>query len=136
MKAVYPDQGLGLMLSLVLSVTVKMKLFTNNYTPTRVSTTVDFTVAAWTGYADAAIASGDWTNMGVVGHIESLTAPDQAFLNSSGAPVDAYGYYITDNDGTVVLQAVRFDSAPVSKADGESFVCSPKFGLASKETSA
>lgn len=128
MNQIYPDVGLVPMLQEITGFDKYYRLFTNNVTPSRTTVVADLTEAAWTGYAAQILTSGNWTLFGVAGHVGTIQAAPQAFLNSSGAPVNAYGYFVTDSTGTILFAAARFDSAPITKADGDYFTVLPIFG--------
>ena len=116
---IYPDDGLNKLARRSVSVDLSYRLFVNNVTPGPASVPGDFTVAGWTGYANHTVPTTDWVETTPAGHRGRITAPDAVFTNSSGGDVTAYGYYVLDPDGDIVC-ACRFDSAPVTIADGES----------------
>ena len=109
-----PDVGEVLMLSYSLNKiapgdSVKLKLFTNDYTPVEASVIASFTEAVAAGYAAIDLAKADWsiaTDTGV-----TTAAQAQKTFTLTAASTN-YGYYITNNDGSQVLWAERFSDAP------------------------
>jgi hypothetical protein len=90
----------------------KLKLFTNNYTPTNADTPASFTEATFTGYAaitlTRSVSGSTWTiNSSSSPAVASY--PAQSFNATSAQTV--YGYYITNAAGTIVYGADKFSSA-------------------------
>lgn len=128
MDLLFPDQGLVYQLRQILTAGVKYHLYTNNVTPTLSTTLAALTEAAWGGYV---ALSQSWTNYtinGFTGHAGYALAPPITFFNTSGAPVTAYGYYVTDNANALLLAVARFDSAPITIPDGQSWNVVPTWG--------
>jgi hypothetical protein len=128
MDLLFPDAGLVAQLSKILSPGVIYKLFTNNFVPTLSSTLGSFTEASWTGYAAVAQNFSNFTINGVAAHSGYAIAPPISFLNSTGAPVQAYGYYVTDAAGTTLLACALFDSPPATIAPAGSLSVVPTWG--------
>lgn len=128
MRLIFPDEGLVEQLKRIVNDGVTYHLFTNDVTPDRDTELAGLTEAAWSGYAAASLDETDFPTESVAGHNGSILGPAVAFLNSSGSPVDAYGYYVTDVANSMLLAAARFDDAPISKADAESFLVVPTWG--------
>jgi hypothetical protein len=128
MEAVYPDEGLVELIDRMTNTTMHVHLFTNDLTPDEDTVLADMTEAAWTGYAAQDVDPGDWTLKGVANHQGYALANPVEFDNGSGVDQDAYGYYITDSGDSMLLQAVRFDSPPSTKPDGESWTVFPTWG--------
>jgi hypothetical protein len=128
MDLLFPDDGLVYQLQRILDTTVKYRLFTNNVTPTLASVVATLTEAAWAGYAAVNQDITNFTIQGVSGHNGYALAAPIAFSNTSGAPVTTYGYFVTDNGGTKLLAVARFDSAPITIPDGQSFNVVPVWG--------
>lgn len=125
MHQIYPDNGLLSWLTRMMSADVNYHLFTNDVTPTRDTVLGDLTEAAFSGYAVHTVTLADFTLSGVTGHVGTMIGAPFSFTNESGGPVNAYGYYITNTANTVLLGIARFDSAPVTKADDESWLVTP-----------
>lgn len=112
MHQLYPDVGLERILERLLSGFghFNIRLFTNNLTPDLDSIASDFTEATWAGYAVQQPVLADFS-IATAGHLSTAIASPVVFTNTSGAPVNTYGYYVTDDSGALIA-AARFDSAP------------------------
>lgn len=128
MIEVYPDAGLVELLLRLTDANVVYRLFANNVTPDRSTTLGSFTECSFSGYAAVTLTRSDFSLTGVVAHVGGIQALPVAFLNSSGTNQSAYGYYVTDSGNTILLKAARFDSAPVVKADTESYMVAAVWG--------
>ena len=127
MTSIYPDEGLGNALFKTVGPNVYMGLFVNNFTPDQSTVMANLTEAAWGGYAGVTLAQASWT-ISVAGHVGlGVQLSPVSFDNTSGSDQSAYGYFLRDNLGNV-FQATRFDSAPLTRHDGESFVIIPVVG--------
>lgn len=120
MSLLVPDVGEVLLLSYSLNKitpgdTIKLKLFTNDYTPVEGSLIANFTEAVAAGYAAIALAKVDWTIATATG-VTTAEQPQKTFTLTA-ASTD-YGYYITDVAGTGLLWAERFSDAPHSIPSG------------------
>lgn len=109
-----PDVGEVLLLSYALNkiapgASVRLKLFSNNYTPVEGSVIASFTEATTAGYAAITLTNTDWTVETAAG--VTTAAHIQKTFTLTGAGTH-YGYYITDIAGTGLLWAERFDDAP------------------------
>jgi len=127
MESIYPDAGLAPLNLAMVAGDQTWRLFTNNVTPTRATILGDLVEAAWGGYAPVTVTLAEWLDQGVAGHVAILLHPPITFLNSSGSAKSAYGYFCLDVDGNLV-QVTRFDSAPQTKPDGDSFIVLPTWG--------
>jgi len=113
MALLVPDVGEVLLLSYSLNKVVqgdvKLRLFTNNYTPVEASVLASFTEAVAAGYAAITLTGASWTIASAAG-VTTAEYVEQTFTLTA-ASTD-YGYYITNNAGTQVLWAERFTDAP------------------------
>lgn len=86
---------------------LKLKLFTNDVTPSDSSTVASFTEATESGYSESTLTGSNWaasTSAGVTTAIyNGSTGVDFTFNEA----VTIYGYFITSNDGTVLIGAER-----------------------------
>lgn len=92
-----------------------VRLFANNFTPTKGSPIGDFIEAAFDGYATLSLLAAGWSlpYLNVAGNREMSTLGQQVFTSSGmAAPQTIYGWYITDPGATAWYMAERF-SAPV-----------------------
>ena len=115
MALLVPDVGEVLLLSYALNKVaqgdVKLRLYTNDYTPVEGSVVGDFTEATAAGYAAITLTGASWTIATATG-VTTATYAQQTFTLTA-ASTD-YGYYVTNNAGTQVLWAERFSDAPHS----------------------
>ena len=114
MALVVPDVGEALLLSYALGkitagATVKLKLYTNDYTPVEGSTYKLFTEATAAGYAAIDLAKASWTIATDTGVTTATYAQQTETFTAASTN---YGYYITDIAGTGLLWAERFSDAP------------------------
>lgn len=113
MALLVPDVGEVLLLSYALNkvepTEVKLKLYTNDYTPVEGSVVGNFTEATAAGYAAIVLAGASWTIATSVG-VTTAEYAQQTFTLTAAST--NYGYYITNNDGSQVLWAERFSDAP------------------------
>jgi len=128
MHQIYQDVGLLAFLSRLVAGNFHFHLFTNNVTPDRSTVLAGLTEIAGIGAPIITVAAADFTLSGVAGHVGSFIAAPIAFLNDSGAPIDAYGYFVTDVTNAILFAAARFDGAPVNKINGESWLVTPIVG--------
>jgi len=133
MVQVYPNEGLVMQLLLIATGQLRFHLFTNDVDPDRDTVLTDLTEAAWGGYAVHDLDETDFTLNGVAGDTGFIVAALIAFANTSGGTVSAYGFYVTDVAETTLLAVTRFDSAPVSKLNGQSYLVTPAWGDYSEE---
>ena len=113
MALLVPDEGevelLSMSLNKVAQADVKLKLFTNNYTPVEGSVVADFIECVAAGYAAITLTGAGWTIATSVG-VTTAEQPQKTFTLTA-ASTD-YGYYITNGAGTKILWAERFSDAP------------------------
>lgn len=139
MHQIYPDgngaasgdNGLIGILQRFLNGDLHFHLFSAPTTP--VDETIllaGLTEVSATGYSAQTVLATAFTLVGLASHNGSVMAAPISFgTNSSGAPVDVYGYYVTDTSDTVLLAIANFDSAPITVPNGQPFpVVTPAFG--------
>jgi len=107
------DQGeivlLKYMLNFAPADNVVLHLFNNNYTPTTSDTLATYTESSAAGYAPKTLTGAAWTFTNVSG-TSTATYARQTFSYTTSENV--YGYYITNNAGTVLIWTERFAGAP------------------------
>jgi hypothetical protein len=91
--------------------TLKLKLFTNNYTPTPSSIAIDFTEANGGGYAEKLLTASAWTFSNGI-----ATCPAQLWT-FTGSVGNVYGYYLIRQTSADVIAAERFTSGPYNIAN-------------------
>lgn len=106
-----------------------VKLFQNDFQPTKDSILADFTVATFSGYAaSAAVAwSGPVLNTAgqpvIIGDLKLFTGTSPFTVSNT-----IYGYYVVDTAGTKLLWAERFALSQIIAAAGQSVQVVPTFG--------
>lgn len=128
MHQIYPDAGLDGFLLRMLDPSLKYHLFSNNVTPDRATVLGDLTEISGGVTSPITVALASFSLSGIANHVASRLAAPIAFVNGSGSPANAYGYYVTDAASAILFACARFDSAPVSKADGDSWQVTPIIG--------
>lgn len=92
---------------------VTMDLYQNDVDPTDLSILADFTVATFSGYAQATAIDYGGPFINSDGNAE-MDAPSQQFDHSGGVIANLiYGFYIQKTGGGL-LYAERFAAAPIS----------------------
>jgi len=115
MTAVYPNEGLPTLLSLLLKdaavpvVNWLMFLWVNNEVPDQDSVLADFDVATFTGYSDVTITRATWTAPAIVANkAVSTYGTTPTLWTATGAFEDIYGYGIYRPDTSKLLIVERF----------------------------
>lgn len=91
-----------------------LDLFQSNTTVGDASTGADFTISTFTGYAQVAIARGDFSPAVIaanVGQIDKTTAP--TFTCTGGSPQNAYGWILRGATSGVIYAGQNFDTVRV-----------------------
>jgi len=125
MAGVCTKTGQVQILNLVLNIANnKLKLFSNNVTPTVDTVLGDLNVVSGGGYADVTLVAANW----VISPGSPSSALYNAFINFTftGVPAVAtvYGYFIVDNGGNLLF-VERF-SQVVSPVNGTVIPVKPK----------
>jgi hypothetical protein len=128
LDTIFPDPSLVWMLRRVVGVGLLYHLYANDRTPGLVDTLASYTEALWSGYAPLPVLAADWIISGVAQHVGDLEALPLAFYNTSPADVVVYGYFVTDDTGTQLVCAARFDQAPVTILRGTFYPVAPLLG--------
>lgn len=113
MTLLVPNAGANEMLARAVnknaSDNLKLRLYENNYTPVEASVVGDFTEATFSGYAAITLTGASWT----------MTTADPAVADyaqqtftATAAGNSVYGYYVTNNAGTICVWAERFTDGP------------------------
>jgi hypothetical protein len=85
---------------------LKLKLYSNNYTPDATSVVAQFTEVTGGGYAEKTLTGSSWNPS-----TNSITYPQQTWT-FTGSAGNVYGYYvILDTSGTLMF-AEKFDGGP------------------------
>jgi len=127
MNQIYVDQGLVKMLRRLAANgdndANKWFLFSNDHTPTAVTVLANLTKL--NNPAPQTVTDAAFVLENTVDHVGSIQAPNLVFLNTSGGPVNAYGYGIMDNASTYLIAVARFDAAPLVIPDDDSIQVVP-----------
>lgn len=91
--------------------TSKVRLYSNNRTPSDSDVIGDYTEATFSGYS--AVTLPAVPNSTVTAHVASASPSTVTFTLTSGSQ-NIYGVYLTDSGNTNLLGAVRDPNAPVA----------------------
>ncbi len=101
-------------------------LYTNNQTPVHGSVIGDFTLAAWTGYAQGSLTG--WNAASLDGSNRAKSTPNLVtFNNTSGSAKTAYGYVVRSSSGGVLIFAELFTGGSITINNGTSLELSVPF---------
>lgn len=128
MDVIFPDPSLVWMLRRVVGVGLLYHLYTNNYAPTLNDDLGSYIEGVWSGYAPIMVPAANWIVNGVTGHVGLLQAGPVNFPNTTPLPVEVYGYFATDDTGTQLVAAARFDIVPFTIATGSFCPVTPLLG--------
>jgi len=107
---------------------VVIHLYTNNATPAPGDTVGSYTQSTGTGYAAITLTGANWTIATNAGTTSATYA--QVTFTYTGPEPTVYGYYVTNNAGTVVMWAERFSDGPYAiPSGGGSVKITPKIQL-------
>jgi len=115
----------------VLSNTVKLSLYQNNYVPVAASVFGSFTKATFTGYGDVTVTFGSPTTIGGKSVI-TATAPASFIMGTPGTGNTIYGYYVWIPATSILLWAEAFDNAQVIANLGDEIDITLVFSLFSE----
>lgn len=114
---------------------IKLKLFTNNFTPAHDSTLASFVeMGAVQGYVKKTLAMATW-NAAVAGtgvgtalaNKASITYPTQTWTaDGTGGAQTVYGYFVTNDAETKVLWAEKFVTPATMSTAGDLINIDPK----------
>lgn len=120
---------------------LKLRLYTNNYTPTHTDTVASYTeMGAVQGYSLKTLATASW-NAGVAGtgtgtatgNHASIDYAQQTFTaDGTGGAQTVYGYFITDSAGTTLIGGEKFATAKTYSLAGDAIKITPKFLLSTE----
>lgn len=120
---------------------LKLKLFTSNTTPAHADTVATYTeMGSVQGYAAKSLAVASWA-AGVAGTGSGTSLSNKATItyaqqtwtaDGTGGAQTVYGYFITDNGGTVLLGAEKFSASQVFTTVGDLIKIDPKLSLSTE----
>lgn len=95
----------------IASVTQKLKLFKNDYVPTKNSILADLEEADFGGYHEITLSSSDWT-VDTLSGVTSANHPEEVFVIEELSVI--YGYYVTVEINSVeyLFWLERFSDGP------------------------
>lgn len=134
MALLVPNVGEGELLGRALNEATPdncvLKLYQSNTTPAEADVVGTYTEATFTGYSSATLTGASWTV--TEGAPTYAQYAQQAFTSSAGSQnQDIYGYYVTNNAGTILLWAERFTNGPYNIANnGDEIRVTPYIELA------
>lgn len=130
MAAVVPNAGKKKLLELAVKETspenFSLRLFKNDYTPVAGSVAGDFTVADFTGYANATLTRASWGSA-TTADPSVIAYAAQTFTMSGGSAQTIYGYYVVGATSGTILWAERFSSAITLALTGDNISITPSF---------
>lgn len=107
---------------------VVLHLYTNNVTPDEADVVGTYTEATAAGYSAITLTGASWSVATVTGTTTASYA-QQTFTFTAAEPA-VYGYYVTNNAGTVLLWAERFTDGPYAiPSGGGTIKITPKIEL-------
>lgn len=96
---------------------LSIDLYTNDYTPVDGSSSANFTLATFTGYAQELLARTDFGAPSIVADVaEIVSAVVPTFTCTGGASQTCYGWVAHSTTSGKVMAAQRFDAARVMSA--------------------
>ena len=105
--------------------TLKMKLYSNNYTPTTLSKLADFTEVTGGGYAEKSLPASNWTITG-----NAISTSPQLFTFTSNIG-QIYGYYLIGATSGKLIASEKFTSGPFNiAANGDSITVTATISVA------
>lgn len=132
MALLVPDVGEVELLSRMVNLNAPddciLHLYTNNLTPAEGDTEGLYTESTGTGYSAITLTGASWT-VSTTGGVTTGSYPQVTFTYT-GAEPNIYGYYVTDNAGTLLLWSERFSDGPYAiPSGGGSVKITPKIEL-------
>lgn len=120
---------------------LKLRLYTNNYTPTQTDTVASYTeMGAVQGYSLITLATGTWasavagTGSGLLlANHASIGYAQQTFTASgAGGAQTVFGYFVTDNGGTILLGGEKFATSKSYAIAGDAIKITPQVILSTE----
>lgn len=117
-----PNQGaLELLYQLLVDNSgATFQLFTNNETIDANTVLADLTLAAWSGYSGVGLGTFSTPSI-VSGKATASAVSNPNFVNSSGSPVDFYGWCIVDGGASKLLAAENIGLTTIPAGEGYLF---------------
>jgi hypothetical protein len=115
----------------VLSADLKLRLYSNNYSPSVNSVIGSFTEVSGGGYAAEDLLSADWVYGTVSPVAATQTVKTFGFSGATASPSTVYGYYVTNVAGSVLYWAEAFSTTyfPFEPSNGAYIRIFPRFAV-------
>jgi len=127
---VIPDCGEAELLARALNKNApdncKLKLFTDDQAITEGMVVGDLTECAAAGYAAKTLTGASFT-VATAGGVTTASYAEQTYTFSASATI--YGWYLTNNDGSILLAVEKWD-APITIVDSGTIAITPEYTLA------
>lgn len=131
MSLMIPNTAQTYILNLLLNQNLKLKLFSNDVTPTITDTLASFTEVSGGGYAEITLVFADWVvteGPPAVGVYDSFQ--DFDFTGATSGPGTIWGYMITNNAEDLLYWVERFPiSAALEPINGSQIRIKPRITL-------
>lgn len=130
MSLLIPNTAQTYILNLLLNQTLKLKLYSNDVTPTITDTLASFTEVAGGGYADITLNFANFVvteGPPAVGVYDSFK--DFDFTGATSGPGTIYGYMITNNAEDLLYWVERFPTVPLEPINGSQIRIKPRITL-------
>jgi hypothetical protein len=130
MDIIYPDDGLLYVLNQLIAGSgsgLYWQLFTVNVTPSLSDTLATYATLPGS-WAKVQLAASAFTLQQITVHVGTVQAANHTFTNTTGSPVDVYGYLVIDATDSKIVAAARFDGAPIVVPAGGTISITPILG--------
>jgi hypothetical protein len=119
MAVIFPNGSEQLIAEMIVNKTgaqnLTLRLFTNKYTPTELTTEANLVEASGFGYSSFALTAANWSI--VLGNPSTFSYPLHTFT-FTGALGNVYGYFITQTTSGKLFLVERFVDGPYQVASG------------------
>lgn len=112
---------------------LKLKLYTNNYTPIATSTESDFTEASGGGYAAVTLTGTSWTvSTNGSGQAEATYAQQTfTFTGALSGSATIYGWFLVQSSSGLLIAAEKVTNSFTPASNGDIFYITPRLQLQS-----
>lgn len=130
MSLMIPNTAQTYILNLLLNQTMKLKLYSNNYTPIITTTLAALTEVSGGGYADISLTFANFVvteGPPAVGVYNAFK--DFDFTGATSGPGTIYGYMITNDAEDLLYWVERFPTVPLIPINGSQIRIKPRITL-------
>ena len=112
---------------------LKLKLYTNNYTPIATSTESDFTEASGGGYAAVTLTGTSWSiSTNGSGQAEATYAQQTfTFTGALSGSATIYGWFLVQSSSGLLIAAEKVTNSFTPASNGDIFYITPRLQLQS-----